>query len=89
VPRLEEIIDRLDALRLALPESLLRRVEVARSRLEALEQSYALRHPEERVTMLRQRLDDLASVASPACAVWAWRANGWPRLRAAWSRSRL
>jgi exodeoxyribonuclease VII large subunit len=66
VPRLEETIERLDALRLALPAALLRRVEVARERLKALEQSYALRRPEERVTMLRQRLDDLASWLLPA-----------------------
>jgi len=66
VPRLDQVIDQLDGLRAALPQALLRRVDVARSRLEALEQSYALRHPEERIFNLRQRLDDLSSRLVPA-----------------------
>lgn len=66
VPRIDEMIDRLDSLRTALPAALLRRVEVARRRLEAIEQSYALRQPEGRIGMLRQRLDDLACRLTPA-----------------------
>ena len=66
VPRLDSVIDQLDALRSALPEALLHRVKVARNRLDALEQSYALRHPEERIAALRQRLDDMSSRLAPA-----------------------
>jgi exodeoxyribonuclease VII large subunit len=66
VPRFDELSERLAALHAALPAALLRRVDVARGRLEAIEQSYALRHPEERVAMLRQRLDDLAARLLPA-----------------------
>ncbi|HYF49417.1 MAG TPA: exodeoxyribonuclease VII large subunit [Planctomycetota bacterium] len=66
VPKLDDIIERLDALRAALPVALLRRVELARERLNSLEQSYALRHPEQRVAMMRQRLDDLSSRLQPA-----------------------
>ncbi|HYG77433.1 MAG TPA: exodeoxyribonuclease VII large subunit [Planctomycetota bacterium] len=66
VPRLDDVIDQLDALRSALPQALLRRVEIARRRLEGIEQSYALRHPEERIAVLRQRLDDISSRLIPA-----------------------
>jgi len=66
VPRLDGVIDQLDALRAQLPEALLRRLDLARQRLDSIEQSYALRHPEERIFMLRQRLDDLGSRLIPA-----------------------
>lgn len=66
VPRFDECAERLAALHAALPSALLRRVEVARDRLAAIEQSYALRHPEERISMLRQRLDDLSARLLPA-----------------------
>jgi len=66
VPRFDDTIDRLDYLRAALPAALLRRVDVARNRLQAIEQSYALRHPEERFAILRQRLDDLQARLGPA-----------------------
>lgn len=60
VPRFSETLAYLENLRAALPVALETRMEIARRRLEAIEQSYALRHPEERVAMLRQRLDDLS-----------------------------
>lgn len=66
VPRFEDTIDRLDQLRAALPAALLQRMDVARNRLQAIEQSYALRHPEERFATLRQRLDDLHARLGPA-----------------------
>ncbi|MFH0939803.1 MAG: exodeoxyribonuclease VII large subunit [Planctomycetota bacterium] len=66
VPRLNDMLARLSDLRAALPQALLRRVEVARRRLEAIERSYALRHPDERIGMLRQRLDDIFSRLIPA-----------------------
>ncbi|MCY3022535.1 MAG: exodeoxyribonuclease VII large subunit [Planctomycetota bacterium] len=66
VPRLEDVREHLRTLETSLPAALLRRVEVARQRLDALAQSYALRHPEERAAVLRQRLDDLASRLAPA-----------------------
>ncbi len=66
VPRLDQAIDRLDYLRTALPQALLQRVETARARLCAIEQSYALRHPEERLAVLRQRLDDISCRLMPA-----------------------
>jgi exodeoxyribonuclease VII large subunit len=66
VPRLDGVIDQLDVLRAQLPEALLRRLDLARQRLDSIEQSYALRHPEERIFMLRQRLDDLGSRLIPA-----------------------
>ncbi len=77
VPRVDDVIDRLDYLRAALPAALLRRVEVARQRLESIEQSYALRHPEERLSMLRQRLDDLTSRLLPAGERRLGRAREW------------
>jgi exodeoxyribonuclease VII large subunit len=67
-PRLNDVLDRLEALRQALPAALVQRVKVARGQLEALAQSYALRHPEQRVAMSRQRLDDLAARLLPAGA---------------------
>ena len=66
VPRLDELIDRLDGLKAALPLALENRLELARQNLESIEQSYALRHPEQRVAMLRQRLDDLTQRLEPA-----------------------
>lgn len=66
VPVFEDTIDFLDLLRAALPAALLQRVDVARNRLKAIEQSYALRHPEERFAILRQRLDDLQARLGPA-----------------------
>ena len=66
VPRLEDILARLESLRAALPTALLHRVESARERLRSIEQSYALRNPEERIAGLRQRLDDLSSRLTPA-----------------------
>ena len=39
---------------------------MTRQRLKAIEQSYALRHPEERIAGSRQRLDDLACRLTPA-----------------------
>jgi exodeoxyribonuclease VII large subunit len=66
VPRLDETIDRLDSLRAQLPEALRRRLDIARQRLDSIEQSHAMRHPEERVAMLRQRLGDLGMRLAPA-----------------------
>ena len=66
VPLYAECRDRLEGLRALLPAALLRRVEVARDRLEAIDQSYALRHPEGRIAGLRQRLDDLSARLVPA-----------------------
>lgn len=66
VPRFEETLARLESLRAALPMALVKRLELARGRLDSIEQSYALRHPEQRVAMLRQRLDDLAQRLQPA-----------------------
>ena len=60
VPRFSETLAVLENLHAALPVALESRMEIARRRLEAIEQSYALRHPEERVAMLRQRIDDLS-----------------------------
>jgi exodeoxyribonuclease VII large subunit len=66
VSRLDDIIEHLDALRAALPVALLRRVTLARERLHHIAASYALRHPEQRIAILRQRLDDLAARLQPA-----------------------
>ena len=66
VPRLDECIDRLDGFKAALPQALETRLELARQRLESIAQSYALRHPEQRIAMLRQRLDDLTQRLEPA-----------------------
>lgn len=66
VPRLDACIDRLDGLKAALPLALETRLELARQRLESIAQSYALRHPEQRIAMLRQRLDDLTQRLEPA-----------------------
>ena len=59
VPKYSDALAQLETLRGALPVALQKRMELARRRLEGIEQSYALRHPEQRVAMLRQRLDDL------------------------------
>ncbi|HEY3323354.1 MAG TPA: exodeoxyribonuclease VII large subunit [Planctomycetota bacterium] len=67
-PRMTEVLGRLDNLRAQLPAALLQRVELARQRLNGLEQSYALRHPEDRIAGLRQRLDDLLSRMTPAAS---------------------
>ena len=66
VPLYSELRERLEGLRGLLPAALLRRVDVARDRLDAIEQSYALRHPETRLATLRQRLDDLSARVLPA-----------------------
>ena len=66
VPMYNEYRGRLEGLRGMLPAALLHRVEVARNRLDAIEQSYALRHPEGRLSALRQRLDDLTARMLPA-----------------------
>ena len=65
-PLYEDCRARLEFLRETLPDALLQRVQVARHRLEAIEQSYALRHPEERLASLRQRLDDITARMLPA-----------------------
>jgi exodeoxyribonuclease VII large subunit len=59
VPRLDHTRERLAGLSAALPLALTTRVELARERLNVIEQSYALRHPEQRVAMARQRIDEL------------------------------
>ena len=66
VPRIDETIVRIQGLHAALPAALLRRVEIARQRMKAIEQSYAFRHPEQRVAALGQRMDDLSSRLLPA-----------------------
>ncbi|MEI6234238.1 MAG: exodeoxyribonuclease VII large subunit [Planctomycetota bacterium] len=65
VPRFDETLEYLDTLREALPKALIKRMDIARRRLESIEQSYALRHPEQRIAMLRQRLDDLSQRLMP------------------------
>ena len=65
VPRFVDVMARLDGLRAALPRALVRRIEVARQRLQSMEDSYALRNPEERIASLRQRLDDIHARLSP------------------------
>ncbi len=65
VPKYGETFEYLETLRSALPSALNKRMELARQRLESIEQSYALRHPEQRVAMLRQRLDDLSQRLMP------------------------
>jgi len=59
IPELAAVEARLADLERALPVALLGRVELARSRLERIASSYALRRPEERLAQLRQQLDDL------------------------------
>jgi exodeoxyribonuclease VII large subunit len=66
VPLYSECRERLEGLRALLPAALLRRVDVARERLNAIDQSYALRHPEGRIAGLRQRLDDLSARLIPS-----------------------
>ncbi len=65
VPRHDETLAYVDTLRAALPAALRTRLDLARQRLTSIEQSYALRHPEQRVAMLRQRLDDLTQRLMP------------------------
>ncbi len=65
VPRHEDTRGYLEQLRAALPAALNQRLELARQRLDSLEQSYALRQPGQRIDMLRQRLDDLAQRLHP------------------------
>ncbi|HLX61608.1 MAG TPA: exodeoxyribonuclease VII large subunit [Planctomycetota bacterium] len=65
VPRFDDTLAQLEGLRGALPLALLKRLELARHRLDSFEQSYALRHPEQSPAMLRQRLDGLAARLYP------------------------
>lgn len=65
VPRLEDTLNQIEGLKLALPVALMHRVDVATQRLKAIRESYALRHPEERVANLQQRLDDISSRLLP------------------------
>jgi exodeoxyribonuclease VII large subunit len=60
VPRLDETLARLEGFNAALPNALVRRLELARERLASIENSRALHHPEQRIEMLRQRLDGIA-----------------------------
>ena len=58
-PELHGVLDQLDALAQALPRALLTRVALARERLNRLAASWALRYPEQRLELYRQRLDDV------------------------------
>jgi len=66
VPRFDECITQVESLHAQLPAALTARVELALHRLDAIQQSYALRHPEERISVFQQRLDDLSSRLLPS-----------------------
>jgi len=59
VPELRGVLQRIDALAQALPRALTMRVALARERLNRLAASWALRYPEQRLELYRQRLDDV------------------------------
>jgi exodeoxyribonuclease VII large subunit len=65
VAELQGVIDHLNRLQEALPDALLNRVLMARERLKTLAGSWAMRYPEERLEVFRQRLDDLQARLSP------------------------
>lgn len=60
VPRLADIVARLNELAGDVRRHLLQRLDAARARLAGLARSYALRHPQDQVQQSRQRLDELA-----------------------------
>ena len=66
LPSRAELVGQLDTLRARLVLALVRQADQARSRLQALRDSYVFRRPYERVQRLQQRVDDLGSRASRA-----------------------